>query len=61
MSGHPPTEFNRILRRAEDGTFTLALTAGGKNYHFALTPERLHQLMASGHQVLAEVAEEESA
>jgi hypothetical protein len=53
MADYPFTEFCRILESG--GAITLSVTAGGKNHFWTLTKGRLHQLLASGHEALAEI------
>jgi hypothetical protein len=52
---NPYPQFCRVLHREGEDTATLSISADGKNHMFTLTKARLHWLVSSGHEALAEM------
>jgi hypothetical protein len=52
---NPYPQFCRILHIEGQDTATLSISCDGKNHMFTLTKSRLHQILSSGHEAMADM------
>jgi hypothetical protein len=52
---NPYPQFCQVLHRESEDTATLSIACDGKNHTFTLTKARLHRLLSSGHEALADM------